>query len=323
MNSAAAWDPTRLPPQSGKTIVVTGGNAGIGYFVSEQLAGAGARIVMASRSAEKAATAAASIRERVPGAVVDFVKLDLSSLGSVREAAAAIRKLGAIDVLVNNAGATSGSSKRVLTEDGLEFVVGSNAFGPFALTALVFPVLKDGARVVSLGSLSTKMVGLDPQNLQSERGRYNFFRAYAYSKHAMHAFAFELQRKLTAAGSGVESLLAHPGLRGRPARRSAPRDQRQGQGTRRGFGGDLPGQGSRCVADRPRRDRSRRSWRTVLRPAPERLRPPRAGRSRRLERQRRIRRGVLAPGRSGHGHHLRALGEVPGPGRSQQGASGI
>jgi NAD(P)-dependent dehydrogenase (short-subunit alcohol dehydrogenase family) len=211
MPSESAWDPTNLPSQSSKTIVVTGGNAGIGYFVCEQLAGAGARIITASRSKTKADVAAASIRSRVPGAQVEFVKLDLSSLGSIREAAAKIRKLGPIDVLINNAGATSGSSKRAVTEDGLEFAVGSNAFGPFALTALVFPALEKSARVVSLGSMATRIVKLDVANLQSTHGSYNFFRAYAYSKHAMHAFAFELQRKLTASGNTIESLLAHPG----------------------------------------------------------------------------------------------------------------
>jgi NAD(P)-dependent dehydrogenase (short-subunit alcohol dehydrogenase family) len=211
MASNSSWDPVHLPSQAGETIVVTGGNAGIGYFVSEQLAGAGARVIMASRSRDKADAAAASIRERIPGAQVEFVKLDLSSLGSIREAAESIRKLGPIDVLINNAGATSGSSKRVLTEDGLEFVVGSNAFGPYALTALVFPALPPTGRVISLGSMATRIVKLDPSNLQSTSGRYNFFRAYAYSKHAMHAFALELQRKLAASGSSIESLLAHPG----------------------------------------------------------------------------------------------------------------
>jgi NAD(P)-dependent dehydrogenase (short-subunit alcohol dehydrogenase family) len=212
MANDSSWDPNQLPLQTGKTIVVTGGNAGIGYFVSEQLAGAGARVIMASRSKDKADTAVASIRDRVPRADVDFVKLDLSSLGSIREAAEKIRKLGPIDVLINNAGATSGASRRVVTEDGLEFVVGSNAFGPFALTALVFPALSASARVVGLGSMATRLVKLDAANLQSQHGRFNFFRAYGYSKHAMHAFAFELQRKLTAAGSSVESLLAHPGF---------------------------------------------------------------------------------------------------------------
>jgi NAD(P)-dependent dehydrogenase (short-subunit alcohol dehydrogenase family) len=211
MPSESPWNPTELPSQSGKTIVVTGGNAGIGYFVSEQLAGAGARVILASRSADRADVAIKSIETRVPGAQLDFVQLDLSSLGSIREAAEKIRKLGPIDVLINNAGATSGSNQRVSTEDGLEFVVGSNAFGPYALTALVFPALAKTGRVVSLGSMATRLVKLDPANLQSTQGKYNFFRAYAYSKHAMHAFALELQRKLAASGSTVESVLAHPG----------------------------------------------------------------------------------------------------------------
>ena len=231
MASESSWDPARLPSQTGKTIVVTGGNSGIGYFVSEQLAAAGARVVLASRSKDRADAAAASIRERVPGADLDFVHLDLSSLGTVREAAEKLRKLDRIDALINNAGATSGGSKRTVTEDGLEFVVGSNAFGPFALTALVFPSLRDGARIVSLGSMATRLVKPDLHNLQSETGRYNFFRSYAYSKHAMHAFALELQRRLTAAGSGVESLLAHPGFAvdGLSARRPGINDQSAGR----------------------------------------------------------------------------------------------
>jgi NAD(P)-dependent dehydrogenase (short-subunit alcohol dehydrogenase family) len=205
------WDPARVPNQHGKTFVVTGGNSGIGYFVSEQLARAGARLVLASRSPEKALTAATSIRQHVPGAITEFVRLDLSSLASIREAAGAIRKLGPIDGLINNAGVTTGSRERKVTEDGLEFVIGSNTFGAFALTAQVFPALVPDARVVSVGSMATRLVKPDSANLQSDHGKFSFFRAYGYSKHAMHAFAFELQRRLSAAGSGIESLLAHPG----------------------------------------------------------------------------------------------------------------
>jgi NAD(P)-dependent dehydrogenase (short-subunit alcohol dehydrogenase family) len=208
--TSPVWDPERLPTQAGKTFVVTGGNAGIGYFVSEQLARAGGRIVLASRSAQRADVAAASIRRYAPNAEVDFVPLDLSSLQAIRQAAKGIASLGPIDVLINNAGATTGSRHRRVTEDGLEYVVGSNAFGPYALTALAFGSLKPDARVVSLGSMATRMVRLDPTDLQSTR-RFGFFRAYGLSKHAMHAFALELQRKLSDARSGIESLLAHPG----------------------------------------------------------------------------------------------------------------
>lgn len=208
----AGWDPEHLPSQSGKTFVVTGGNSGIGYFVCEQLASVGGRIVMASRSKDRADVAAAAIRERVPGAQVEFVALDLSSLASIAAAAKSVRALGQVEVLVNNAGATSGSRKRAVTQDGLEFAVGTNAFGPFALTAQVFPALAPSGRVVGLGSMATRMVRLDANDLQSEKRPFSFFRAYGLSKHAMHAFSLELHRRLDAAGSRVESLLAHPGF---------------------------------------------------------------------------------------------------------------
>lgn len=191
--------------------MVTGGNAGIGYFTSEQLAGAGARVILASRSAEKARRAMASIRERVPAAELDFVHLDLASLASVADAAAALAASGPIDVLINNAGIVNPSARRQLTDDGLELLVGANAFGHFALTAQLWPVLTPTARVIGLGSMSTRMTKLDPDDLLSER-RYRPFRAYGLSKHAVHAFAFELDRRIRAAGSSRESLLAHPGF---------------------------------------------------------------------------------------------------------------
>ncbi|MEO5921730.1 MAG: SDR family NAD(P)-dependent oxidoreductase [Pseudolysinimonas sp.] len=205
------WDPRNLPPQTGKTFVVTGGNAGIGYFTSEQLAGAGGRVIIASRSADKTAAAMASIRERVPGADVRHVVLDLTSLGSVRAAAAEITSLGPLDALINNAGLVVSPRRRQVTADGLELLVGGNFLGHFALTAQVFPALAPEGRVVGLGSMATRMVRLDPDDLLSER-RYRPFRAYAFSKHAMHGFAFELDRRLRDAGDRRRSMLAHPGF---------------------------------------------------------------------------------------------------------------
>jgi NAD(P)-dependent dehydrogenase (short-subunit alcohol dehydrogenase family) len=89
--------------------------------------------------------------------------------------------------------------------------VGGNFLGHFALTAQVFPTIRPGGRVVGLGSLSTAIVRLDPGDLLSER-RYRAFRAYAFSKHAVHGFALELDRRLRAAGDSRASLLAHPGF---------------------------------------------------------------------------------------------------------------
>jgi NAD(P)-dependent dehydrogenase (short-subunit alcohol dehydrogenase family) len=204
------WGPERLPDQRGRTIVVTGGNAGIGARVSEQLARAGARVVLASRSPERAQATIDGIRDRVPGAALALVRLDLASLDSVRTAAAEVRALGPIDVLINNAGRTDTVRRRETTDDGLELIVGTNAFGAFALTALVAPALADDGRVVWLGSFATKLVRAD-HDLQSER-RYAPFRAYGLSKHATSALGFELDRRWRAAGSARRSLVAHPGF---------------------------------------------------------------------------------------------------------------
>jgi len=206
-----SWDPNRLPDQAGRTAVVTGGNAGIGFHVSRQLAGAGARVVLASRSPEKAQAAIERIRAELPGASLAFVRLDLASLASVRAAAGEIRALGPIDVLVNNAGRTDTVKRRQETEDGLELIVGTNAFGAFALTGLVLPSLAPEGRVVGLGSFATRLVKLDPDDLQSQRA-YQPFRAYGLSKHAVHALGFELARRFAAAGRAQRSLVAHPGF---------------------------------------------------------------------------------------------------------------
>jgi NAD(P)-dependent dehydrogenase (short-subunit alcohol dehydrogenase family) len=206
-----SWDPAALPDQSGRTVVVTGGNAGIGFQAVRQLAGAGARVVVAARSPSKAQDAMEAVRAETPGASLAFVRLDLASLDSVRAAAAEIRALGPIDVLVNNAGRTDTIPTREETEDGLELVVGTNAFGPFALTGLVLPALAPAGRVVGLGSFATRMVKLDTDDLQSER-RYKGFRAYGLSKHAVHALAFELARRFEEAGRAQRSLVAHPGF---------------------------------------------------------------------------------------------------------------
>ncbi len=191
------------------TVVVTGGSRGIGYFVSEQLAAAGHRVVIAARSKERVDAAAASIRDRVPGAVVDFVSLDTASLQSVRAAA---EQLGPIDGLALNAGLTSPTKGRELTVDGLERVMATNYIGHFALVAQLFAKLTTTARVVSMGSMSTRLVRADIDNLQQLDGSYSSSKAYAYSKHAMQAFGLEFDRRLRASGSGIHSLIAHPGF---------------------------------------------------------------------------------------------------------------
>lgn len=194
-----------------KTAVVTGAGRGLGYFVAEQLAGAGWRVVITTRSAAQADTAIASIRAQVPGADVHRVELDLADLSSIERAADALAAFAPIDALVNNGGDTSQPKRRRTTVDGFERTVGTNAWGPFALTARLFPLLSPDARVVWLGSLSTRLVAPHPEDFEADRRRYDAFTQYGVSKHLQHGFALELDRRLRAAGSGIRSVLVHPG----------------------------------------------------------------------------------------------------------------
>lgn len=206
-----SWSPSDIPSQAGRTVVVTGAGRGVGYFTAELLAAAGAHVILTTRSPGDGDAAIASIRSRVPEARLTAVTLDVASLASIRSAAAELAALGPIDVLVNNAGKTSGRKVRELTVDGAEIMVGTNAFGPFALTALLFPSLSPTARVIWLGSLSTRLAKPQLADLQQDDRRYSLSHAYAWSKHGVHAFAFELDRRLRASGSGIRSILAHPG----------------------------------------------------------------------------------------------------------------
>lgn len=201
-----------MPRQNGKTFVVTGGSSGIGYFAAEQLAGAGATVVIAARSREKFDSAVKSIRQRTPDARLEFVELDLSSLQSVRAAAENLNQLERIDGLLENAAVILVGPKRLVTTDGHELTFGTNHLGHFALTALVFPTLERtaGSRIVTMGSSVTKLVKLRADDLQSEK-KYGSFSSYAQSKHSTQSFGFELDRRLRTAGSSVTALVAHPG----------------------------------------------------------------------------------------------------------------
>jgi len=201
------WNPSSLPTQSGKTFAVTGGSSGIGYFIAEQLTAAGASVILLARSEKRADAAIATIRTVTPTAQLAFIPFDLASLASVSAAASA---LPPVDGIVLNAGLTSATAGRELTADGLERMVGENYVAHFALVAQ--SLSKVSGRVVSMGSMSTRLARADVTDLLQESGRYNASKAYAYSKHAMQAFGFELDRRLRASGSSIRSLVAHPGF---------------------------------------------------------------------------------------------------------------
>lgn len=206
---------------SGLRIMVTGANAGIGFWTSLQLARRGAEVIMACRDSRKAEIAATAIRARVPGARLRLTTLDVASLGSVAAAVAELERLEHLDVLIANAGMVHAPSVRQRSVDGLELVAATNFFGHFALVAGLLPVLEraPAARLVTLGSLSTLLVRPHLDDPQLE-GNYSSWQAYAQSKIMLQSFAFELDRRLQRTTFTTRALSTHPGysLSGRTPR---------------------------------------------------------------------------------------------------------
>ncbi|MFJ8752383.1 SDR family NAD(P)-dependent oxidoreductase [Streptomyces sp. NPDC102441] len=212
-SSAPPWNVHRLPRSDGRVFLVTGGNAGIGYFVAEQLSSTGATVVLGSRNPAKAEAATASIRDRVPGARVRAVRLDLADLSSLEAAVASLElEVEHLDAVVHNAGVALDDPPREETGDGHELMFGTNHLGHFALTDRLMPLLSaaPAARVVTMGSFAAKSERIDLDDLQSRRD-YRPKRAYGRSKLAQMYFGLELDRRLRAADSVVASVVAHPG----------------------------------------------------------------------------------------------------------------
>ena len=208
-----AWDPEHLPDLSGRSYLVTGANAGLGYFSSEQLVRAGARVYMTGRSPNRLMAARAAVRRRVPdaGDRVETMLLDTSNLGSVRAAAATAGARGPLDGLLLNAGIVHPPKERQTTGEGHELVFATNVLGHFALAGeLLAPLAQAAGRMVWLGSMSTSLWAYDPVDPQLTDD-YTGWRAYVQSKVASAALGFEADRRLRAAGVPVSSVVVHPG----------------------------------------------------------------------------------------------------------------
>ncbi|HUY21185.1 MAG TPA: SDR family oxidoreductase [Acidimicrobiales bacterium] len=200
-----------VPDMTGKTVVVTGGNSGIGLETAVALARAGATTLITARDPARGAAAVADIRARAGNDAVDVVLFDLGSIASIRQGAADILgRCRRIDVLVNNAGLVL--SDRRETEDGFEATFGVNHLGPFVLTRLLLDRITESApaRIVNVASTAHKGArhGLDFDDLQTTRG-YGGMRVYSKSKLANIYFTTELARRLE--GTGVTVNCLHPG----------------------------------------------------------------------------------------------------------------
>ena len=210
------WHTDHLPNQTGRTIVVTGATAGIGYFAAEQLAAAGADVVLASRSATKLRVAESAIRGQVPDASLRSVVLELGSLESVDVAAAELAALPRLDAILLNGGVMS-MSRTATTDDGLPIMLGTHVAANIRLLAGILPALASTAtahnslsRVVHA---STGFVARFPMAVDDlRRVPRTAIGAYTKSKTATEVFAFELDRRLRAAGSPIASIVTRPGV---------------------------------------------------------------------------------------------------------------
>jgi NAD(P)-dependent dehydrogenase (short-subunit alcohol dehydrogenase family) len=204
------WSETDIPDQTGRTVLITGANSGLGLRSAEALARAGATVLMGCRSETKAKVAADAVADVARGAPPAVLRLDLSDLGSVRACAAEVlERVGRIDVLMNNAGVMAMPLQR--TADGREMHFATNHLGHFALTGLLLPALSGpDARVVTTSSMAHRVGVIRWDDIDWHK-RYSKWLAYGQSKLANLLFMLELDRRASAAGAKLISAAAHPG----------------------------------------------------------------------------------------------------------------
>ena len=209
-----------IPDLSGQVIIVTGGNAGLGYETIHQLSQHNpARIYLAARSSTKSEKAISDLKEHNPKLRADdirFLQLDLASFESVKNAAREfLRQETRLDILINNAGIMM--TLEGLTEDGYEVQFGTNVMGPALFTQLLLPTLRNTAklnsetRMVMLGSAAHAHAPSDLYKLAELRttasNRHTTER-YTTSKLANLHYA----RALAAREYTLKIIAVHPGM---------------------------------------------------------------------------------------------------------------
>lgn len=198
--STRRWTAADLPDQSGRNVIVTGANSGLGLVTAREFARVGAHVVLAVRDEAKGKRAAATLEGHV-----EVRRLDLADLASIRDFAANWKR--DLEILINNAGVMAAPQTR--TCDGFELQIGTNHLGHFALTNLLLPRITDRVVTLSSGLHRTARIRLDDLNWTHRR--YRPWGAYGQSKLANLLFTLELQRRLTESGSTLRALAAHPG----------------------------------------------------------------------------------------------------------------
>lgn len=205
--TAPRWTTDQIPDQSGRTALVTGASSGLGYATARALTAKGARVVLAVRDPGRGEAAATRIAEETGNPKPAVRIIDLADLESVRALPDTLDEPH-LDLVVNNAGIMA--VPRALSPQGVELQLATNHLGHFALTGLLLPRLRPGARIVNVTSDLHRLATTDFDDVASRR-RYRRWRAYGRSKLANLLFTYELDRRLRATGSSVRSLAAQPG----------------------------------------------------------------------------------------------------------------
>ena len=211
--SKVKWTTDNIPSLAGKTIIVTGGNSGLGFQSVKAYCEKGAHVIMACRSVSRGEEAKNEILKTCKNADIVVMQLDLADLSSVRKFVDEFKKSHQqLHILLNNAGIMM--VPYGLTKDGIESQQGTNYFGHFALTGLLLDVLKNTpkSRVINVSSLAHKQGVMDFDNLLFDRGKgYASFKAYGRSKLENLLFTYELQRYFETNRFDTIAVAAHPG----------------------------------------------------------------------------------------------------------------
>lgn len=206
------WTEDEIQDQSGRVVLITGANSGIGFECTRALAKKGATVVMACRSIRKGNEARKQLLQVIPNAKLVIMELDLSDLDAVRIFAETFRRsYDRLDILMNNAGVMIPPYTE--TKQGFELQFGTNFLGHFALTGLLLPLMKEvnDSRIITVSSLAGNNGKIDFDDLHSKSKPYKKWDAYGQSKLAELIFSFELARRLEGSKSKTISVGAHPG----------------------------------------------------------------------------------------------------------------
>lgn len=206
------WDNNNIPDQKGKIVIVTGSSSGIGLQTAGVLASKNASVILAVRNLSKGTKAINEIKQKYANTNVTLMELDLANLDSIKNFAKVFKEqYSQLNLLINNAGVMIPPYSK--TKDGFELQFGTNHLGHFALTGLLFNIIKStkNSRIINVSSNAHKFGKINFDDLNWEKRTYKAWNAYGDSKIANLLFTYELHKRLKEENSTTIVAAAHPG----------------------------------------------------------------------------------------------------------------